>query len=405
MITLLPRVPAPVAEHAADQFIKLGDAGRAGYVADLMPDAIRYAATGGTRITEHQLEKLRDRILSIATAGGFASGKRPKNFSRFDNELALLLGSEPLFASGEALRDDVWSYMGCFLAPDVVFWRWGSTIERYVGGVRNAFQRLWLRARLFDRGDSSPDRWGLVSALSEDAFLQIIERPGISSDPTLCLAIGEAWVRASKQADGGIEGVTRRAIMEVRVANMVRPLAFLPSDELDSFLDGAFGVQASTDITTSRTRRTKAARNNLLRTNAAKKRRGTDAESVSVATTRPKRVRGKARSPKPEDQPNDELQPDKAPIPAPDIEIDVSETVRISARKIRQLRSMSRWTLPLLTLEKIGSGHPNLSRNEIAFLRSFISQPMQTDALEYANAVVLNFIRLVEEALDSLEAE
>lgn len=356
MITLLPRVPAPVAAQAADVFTKLGETERAVYVADLMPDAVRYAATGGTKVTELQLRKLRNSILSVATASGFGSGRRPKNFSKFDGELALLLVNEPLFASGEALRDDVWSYMGCFLAPDVVFWRWDSTLERYVGGVRNAFQRLWLRARLFDRGDSSPDRWGLVSALTEDAFLQIIERPGISSDPTLCLAIGEAWVRASKQADGGIEGITRKAIMEVRVANMVRPLALLPGDELQSFMDGAFGV------------------------------------------------RGRVGSSRPEGQPKDESQPERPPLPAPDFEIEVSDAVKTSARMIRQLRSSDAWMPPLLTLEKIASGNPNLTRNEIAYLRVFISQTIQSDSLRYANEVIWNFTKQVEEEYEKREA-
>lgn len=404
MITLLPRVPAPVAESAADRFVKLGEAERAAYVADLMPDAVRFAATGGTKVTELQLRKLRDSILSVAADSGFASGRRPKNFSKFDCELALLLVKEPLFASGEALRDDVWSYVGCFLAPDVVFWRWGSTLGRYVGGIRNAFQRLWLRARLFDRGDSSPDRWGLVSALNEDAFLQIIERPGISSDPTLCLAIGEAWVRASKQAGGGIEGITRKAIMEVRVANMVRPLALLPGDELQSFMDGAFGVQASTQEATPRTTKAKAARKNSLRTTAAGKRRGRNAEPVTGATGRANGVRGSVESTPPEGPPRVEPQPVSPPLPAPDFEIEVSDAVKISARKIRQLRSSDSWILPLLTLEKVASGNPNLTRNEIAFLRAFISRTIQWDSLDYANDVILNFIKRVEEEHEKREA-
>ena len=66
--------------------------------------------------------------------------------------------------------------------------------KRFTGGVRNAFQRLWMRGSTLDRGEDRPDRWGLVRALSEDAMVQIFERASISSDARLARAVAEAWV-------------------------------------------------------------------------------------------------------------------------------------------------------------------------------------------------------------------
>ena len=50
-----------------------------------------------------------------------------------------------------------------------------------------------MRARALDRGEQHPRRWQLLEELTEDALVQITERPSIGADPVLARAIAEAW--------------------------------------------------------------------------------------------------------------------------------------------------------------------------------------------------------------------
>lgn len=165
--------------------------------------------------------------------------------ARFDREAAVWLATNNLISVGEALRDDFWSFLGVVAAPDVVQWRFGRSRERYLGGVRNTFQRLWLRARTLDRGPNRDNRWQLLYALSEDALVQISERPSIGADPFLARSLAEAWVRAAERfGTSRMEAIMRRATLLARVQNEIRSLASLDSDSLVVVLDAVFDAAA-----------------------------------------------------------------------------------------------------------------------------------------------------------------
>lgn len=120
-------------------------------------------------------------------------------------------------------------------------WRFGHTPERYKGGVRNAFQRVWHRSKVLDRGRDHDDRWGLLRSLTEDAMVQITERPSIGADPMLAQALGEAWVRTSRVFGRGLmEDVMRLVTLRLRIRNEVRGLAWMPEQELAALLDDEF---------------------------------------------------------------------------------------------------------------------------------------------------------------------
>ena len=193
-----------------------------------------------------QLSALRTRILEIARRNGFGSTGGRGGFARFDAEMAGTLNEDPLFTSGEALRDDVWAFVALSLAPDIVHWRFGSARERYLGGIRNTFQRLWMRGRALDRGAGHPQRWYLLEELTEDALVQITERPSLGGDPVLAKAIAEIWIRASRHhGKGAMEPIMRRAALQIRIRNEIRSLADLPPDHLAGVLDDAFDLPAA----------------------------------------------------------------------------------------------------------------------------------------------------------------
>ena len=214
-----------------------------GFDAHALPEAVRFAATGGSRVRPNQLAALRDRIVRIGQSNGFGDDGVRDTQAAFDAEVAASLAEDPLFQSGEALRDDVWTFVGASLAPDVVHWRFGSARERYLGGIRNTFQRLWIRGRALDRGGGHPERWRLLEELSEDALVQITERPSLGGDSVLARAIAEAWLRAShRHGRTAMELIMRQAALRVRMWNEIRSLADLLPEDLAGVLDGAFGL-------------------------------------------------------------------------------------------------------------------------------------------------------------------
>lgn len=240
---LLPRLPGPACDELVRSFLDYGPSGWVGFRPGDLPDQVRYAATGGTPVPAASLAALREKFVEIAQKHGFGREGGRQSHAGFDAETAAWFAQSELFRSGESLRDDVWSFVAAVVAPDIVHWRFGRSAERYCGGVRNTFQRLWMRGRALDRGAGHPERWRLLEELTEDALVQITERPSIGGDPVLALAVAEAWLRAARHhGRAAMEDIMRRAILRIRVRNEIRSLADLPPDDLASFLDKLFGV-------------------------------------------------------------------------------------------------------------------------------------------------------------------
>lgn len=247
MTVLLPRLPGPACDDIVSRFLAVGPGHWTGFRPESLPGQVRFAATGGTPVNAATLSGLRRDLVAMAERHGFGqAGTRPSH-AHFDAETAAWLAQSELFATGEALRDDVWAFVAAVVAPDIVHWRFGSSAERYAGGVRNTFQRLWMRGRALDRGAGHPERWRLLEELTEDALVQLTERPSIGGDRILALSVGEAWLRAARQhGKSAMEDIMRRAILRIRVCNEIRSLADLPPVELARLLDGIFGLRALT---------------------------------------------------------------------------------------------------------------------------------------------------------------
>lgn len=244
MVKLLPRLSGPPADLLLEEFIRGGTKAWSGFDADDLPDAARFAATGGSRVSAAELAEFRSGLVAMAQQHGFgADGGGRVGHAGFDASASAWLADHPLLGSGEALRDDVWAFVGVVLAPDIVHWRFGASSERYHGGIRNAFQRLWMRGQALDRGAGSTDRWHLVDQLTEDALVQITERPSIGGDAILASALAEAWVRGSKvHGRGAMEAVMRRAALRTRIWNELRTLSSLSRSELAAIMDEAMEI-------------------------------------------------------------------------------------------------------------------------------------------------------------------
>lgn len=245
MTTLMPRLPNAVADRLLDSFLRSTPSKWPGFDAENLPDGVRFAATGGSRVTSAQLRELRNGLLGIANRNGLALGASRASHAKFDQIASVWLAGIAWLQSGEALRDDVWAFISVVLAPDIVYWRFKDARERYLGGVRNTFQRLWMRAHALDRGANAPQRWNLLSELTEDALVQITERPSLGGNPMTARELGEAWVRAAgKYGRSSLEPIMRRVALRVRVLNEIRDLSLLRPDEVADLFDQMFAEAA-----------------------------------------------------------------------------------------------------------------------------------------------------------------
>jgi hypothetical protein len=150
-----------------------------------------FSPTGGSRVPEQTLAELRRSLVDAAQQLGFPDSVRKGAMGSFDAKAARLLVENLPIMPGEASRDDVWAFLALVLLPDIATWRFSEQqSSRVLGGVRNAFQRLWWRARVLQDAES-PEPYALVE-LPEDALVGLMERPALSSNPRVALAIAKA---------------------------------------------------------------------------------------------------------------------------------------------------------------------------------------------------------------------
>lgn len=207
-----------------------------------LPASVSYGRSGGSMVDKRDLFDLKKDLESIALKCGWPV-QSVRNHADFDANAAQYLAGAELFDSGEAFRDDIWACISTTLLFELTFWRFGSTRSRYHGGIRNCFQRLWVRGFLFDRGESfcASERWSLLRKLTEDAFVAITERPSLCAEPEFSRSIAESWLRCSKKFNvKNMESTMRLAMINIRILNETRMLTRLPKSELEQLLDTEF---------------------------------------------------------------------------------------------------------------------------------------------------------------------
>jgi|SRR5882724_6776409 len=153
---------------------------------------------GHTFVTEERLASIRAQLRELAGRSGYPHGSKLRDRQNFDTRAAIHLHGGLDAVPGELLRDEVWQYFTCVIAPDIVCWRWRQddrepNIDRFMGGVRNCFGRLWRRADVF-RDDRLSDPWTLVSSLLEDNFTAILERPRIARNRALAREVARTFL-------------------------------------------------------------------------------------------------------------------------------------------------------------------------------------------------------------------
>jgi hypothetical protein len=112
MITLLPRLQLPAAEQELEVFINNTPQEWRGFNKNTLPNAVKFAATGGMQITSKQLEEMRNGIHEIAKRNGFSGNDSRVGFSKFDTEAAAWFADQTI----------LWSYSRSLATSSKVLW-------------------------------------------------------------------------------------------------------------------------------------------------------------------------------------------------------------------------------------------------------------------------------------------
>lgn len=209
-LLLFPRLPRHVARELAGQLNRAG-AVAAGEAAMVSHPAVTFAATGGHRIREKDLARLANDVRRLAETYGFPGKPTQGSAASFDARCAKLLHRDAGMKATEAAREEVWSFFGCVLMPDLVRWRWGGKTtpdDRFLGGdrgLRNTFGRLWWRAHLLrDDWWADQDEYELLHILSEDEITGFVDRARAFVAPLTAVALAREILSARRA--GGLTG-------------------------------------------------------------------------------------------------------------------------------------------------------------------------------------------------------
>lgn len=238
---LFPRLDSFAAEglwHA------LEDANEAKPAADLHHPAVTYTQTGGHPVSPSRLREIRASLQRIAIECGFPHDRGDDGLRRFDFDTARYLSEGARIPLCEALRQDVWAFFTLVLAPDITDWRFpGRNRQRWVGGIRNTLGVLWRRGFLIgvDQQDGRGEGWHHLRPLTQDAMVQIIERPLLSASPKTARSIAIVWNRtANTNPPGGMEYLTRAAIRHLCALRYTHDLDGLSEKALVTKIEGEF---------------------------------------------------------------------------------------------------------------------------------------------------------------------
>ena len=196
--------------------------------------ACEYTPSGGSRVSKAALRTLRGDLMRVAVAAGYPNVPNQQQAAAFDAEAAVVLAHQIPLAPVEAAKSGPWEFMTCVLLPDLVRWRFSGTagstsMERFVSGRRNAYQRLWWRAFHLSPRLRAGSRLGqLLQTLGEDELVQLMERPSLAGIEGLPAAIAEGFLRASAQ----YSDLTRRQLIREAQKRFLRLSSFLSLESI-----------------------------------------------------------------------------------------------------------------------------------------------------------------------------
>lgn len=146
---------------------------------------MEFAATGGQRVDVNHLQALRHAVMQdLASVPEGAVGQ-------FDAVLGQSLAKHLEISRSEAAHEQPWTFLTLMVFPDVLLARFPDLTEaRALGRPRNVLRRVWTIEQLI--GFQLP---GTVKPLSQDEYLNILERSALARVPNLARLVALELVR------------------------------------------------------------------------------------------------------------------------------------------------------------------------------------------------------------------
>lgn len=229
--SLYPRLSAERASAQRGLLLAEATAFDRSLLEESLADASAFPPTGGQRVTEDDLHRLRERCTSELSAP-WTDGVRTDQ--EIDLRLGRVLHEESQGSTGEFGNAQVWDFLTLVLLPDLALERFprgrAGAVARLTGGNRrHVFQRLWRRWNVFGTD--------IVEAqeLTEDDYVALLERRLTGQNPALAVrTVGE--IRQS-----GYSGQSRREFTRVFMRQLVQVSGLVEmGDDDPDHLDALF---------------------------------------------------------------------------------------------------------------------------------------------------------------------
>ena len=201
-----------------------------------LPPEVSYVELTRDNITSSHLARLREGVENIATEFGFPDTPITSQKGNFDRAITHWCKESGLLNSSDLINNDVWTALSFSLWADIIYWRFGTTENRYVGSRKNMIQRCWQRAMSLDKGEEAADRWEYVDGLGEDDLVQLMERTVIGLNKILATSFAKITIARCKELNANDrKEAIRSATKKIRALNTVIDLSALPDVGLIEF--------------------------------------------------------------------------------------------------------------------------------------------------------------------------
>jgi len=171
---------------------------------DLNLENYIYSSIGGRKITEEKIKEIRENIKKIAIDNNFPNTPSTMNTQKFDRESTMYLFENLNISPNEASKNEIWNFISCILLPDIVYWRYffkenkinptkDALNDRYLGGRRNCFQKLWWRALVFRNLNNNGNKYEFLLIFNGDDFRELEERTSIYGNINLCREVARNY--------------------------------------------------------------------------------------------------------------------------------------------------------------------------------------------------------------------
>ena len=102
------------------------------------------SSVGGIPVNESVLMELRDKVLLEVKSMGFPETANNLAKQDFDYKIESYSTKSLNICVGEASRNEVWSFIGCVLMPDIVSWRFPLIKRSFFGWRKKYFSKTMV---------------------------------------------------------------------------------------------------------------------------------------------------------------------------------------------------------------------------------------------------------------------